>query len=301
MSEEEKTPEIEVQTDDVADNTPEIVVETSTEDDTGNEKPVVSAEDGIEELRRRLDEERLARAEAEKRARDAANQAQAARQEVDNSNLALVRTAIDTVKRENEILKQNYKDALANNDFDAAAEYQEAMSDARAKLLQLENGMQAMEAQAKQPVRPVQHADPVEQLASQLSGPSAQWVRAHPEYARNPRLTQKMIAAHNLVTADGIASDTPEYFASVERVLGISAAPAQAVEQESALSAASAPSQRRSAPAAAPVSRSGTATGTRPNVVRLSSEEREMASMMGMSPEEYARNKVALKREGKIH
>ena len=55
------------------------------------------------------------------------------------------------------------------------------------------------------------------------------------------------------------------------------------------------------APAAAPVSRSGTASGTRPNVVRLSSEEREMASMMGMSPEDYARNKIALKREGKLH
>jgi len=172
------------------------------------------------------------------------------------------------------------------------------MADARAKLLQLENGMSAMEAQSRQPVQPVQHADPVEQLASQLSAPSAAWVRAHPEYARTPRLTQKMIAAHNLVTADGIASDTPEYFASVEKVLGIGA---PVVEQESALSSASAPAQRRSAPAAAPVSRSGTASGTRPNVVRLSSEEREMASMMGMSPEDYARNKIALKREGKLH
>ena len=156
--------------------------------------------------------------------------------------------------------------------------------------------MSAMEAQLKQAPRPVQHADPVEQLASQLSGPSAAWVRAHPEYARTPRLTQKMIAAHNLVTADGIASDTPEYFASVEKVLGIGAP-----VEEDALSSASAPAQRRSAPAAAPVSRTGTATGTRPNIVRLSAEEREMAGMMGMSPEDYARNKVALKREGKLH
>jgi phage I-like protein len=35
--------------------------------------------------------------------------------------------------------------------------------------------------------------------------------------------------------------------------------------------------------------------------VRLSAEEREMATMMGMTPEDYARNKVALKREGKLH
>lgn len=290
MSDAKETEEIEVQVDEPVAETPDVVVETEG-------KPVISAEDGVEELRRRLDIERKGREEAEYRAQQATSQVQQARSEVDSSNLQLVRTAIDTMKREGDILKANYKQAMAVGDFDSAAEYQEAMADARAKLLQLENGMSAMEAQSRQPVQPVQHADPVEQLASQLSGPSAAWVRAHPEYARTPRLTQKMIAAHNLVTADGIASDTPEYFASVEKVLGIGAP----VEQESALSSASAPAQRRSAPAAAPVSRFGTATGTRPNVVRLSSEEREMASMMGMSPEDYARNKIALKREGKLH
>jgi hypothetical protein len=290
MSDAKESEEIEVQVDEPVAETPDIVVEAEG-------KPVISAEDGVEELRRRLEVERKGREEAEYRAHQATSQAQQARSEVDSSNLQLVRTAIDTMKREGDILKGNYKQAMAVGDYDSAAEYQEAMADARAKLLQLENGMSAMEAQSRQPVQPVQHADPVEQLASQLSAPSAAWVRAHPEYARTPRLTQKMIAAHNLVTADGIASDTPEYFASVEKVLGIGAP----VEQESALSSASAPAQRRSAPAAAPVSRSGTASGTRPNVVRLSSEEREMASMMGMSPEDYARNKIALKREGKLH
>jgi len=291
MSDAKETEEIEVQVDEPVAETPDVVVETEA-------KPVISAEDGVEELRRRLEVERKGREEAEYRAHQATSQAQQARSEVDSSNLQLVRTAIDTMKREGDILKGNYKQAMAVGDYDSAAEYQEAMADARAKLLQLENGMSAMEAQSRQPVQQVQHADPVEQLASQLSAPSAAWVRAHPEYARTPRLTQKMIAAHNLVTADGIASDTPEYFASVEKVLGIGA---PVVEQESALSSASAPAQRRSAPAAAPVSRSGTASGTRPNVVRLSSEEREMASMMGMSPEDYARNKIALKREGKLH
>jgi hypothetical protein len=289
MSDAKESEEIEVRVDEPVAETPDIVVEAEA-------KPVISAEDGVEELRRRLEVERKGREEAEYRAQQATSQVQQARSEVDSSNLQLVRTAIDTMTREGAILKENYKQAMAAGDYDSAAEYQESMADARAKLLQLENGMSAMEAQLKQAPRPVQHADPVEQLASQLSGPSAAWVRAHPEYARTPRLTQKMIAAHNLVTADGIVSDTPEYFASVEKVLGIGAP-----VEEDALSSASAPAQRRSAPAAAPVSRTGTATGTRPNIVRLSAEEREMAGMMGMSPEDYARNKVALKREGKLH
>ena len=67
------------------------------------------------------------------------------------------------------------------------------------------------------------------------------------------------------------------------------------------VSAAAAPAQRRSSPAAAPVSRSGTGTGGgSPNVVRLSADEREMAKMMGMTAEEYARNKLALIKDGKL-
>jgi hypothetical protein len=35
-------------------------------------------------------------------------------------------------------------------------------------------------------------------------------------------------------------------------------------------------------------------------VVRLTREQREMADMMGMKPEDYAKNMMALKKEGKI-
>jgi hypothetical protein len=35
--------------------------------------------------------------------------------------------------------------------------------------------------------------------------------------------------------------------------------------------------------------------------VTLSHEEREMAGMMGMTPEEYGKNKLALKKEGKLN
>ena len=52
-------------------------------------------------------------------------------------------------------------------------------------------------------------------------------------------------------------------------------------------------------PAAAPVSRQS--SSDRQTVVRLSAEEREMASMMKMTPEEYGKEKLKLKREGKIH
>jgi hypothetical protein len=109
-----------------------------------------------------------------------------------------------------------------------------------------------------------------------------------------------MVAAHNLALADGYEADTYDYFAHVEDTLKLRQ-PAREATPEPALSEAAAPSQRRAAPAAAPVSRAGTANGVRPNVVRLSAEEREMASMMNMTDIEYAREKQALQREGKLN
>ena len=300
MSETEKEIEIDFDAVEKAAKEPEIKIEEPKEEAPAE----ISPEDGIETLKKRFEEERLARIEAEKRAEAAARAAHEARGQVDEGNLQLVTSAIDTLKRETDILKANLRAAMASGDYSAAADAQEAMADAKAKLLQLENGRAALQEQAKNPrIHPQQIPayDPVETLASQLSPRSAAWVRAHPEFARNERLTQKMVAAHNLVTADGVQPDTDEYFESVERILGVQAPAASTAAAEAPMSAASAPTQRRSSPAAAPVSRSGTGTGGgSPNVVRLSAQEREMAQMMGMSAEEYARNKLALIKDGKL-
>ena len=49
------------------------------------------------------------------------------------------------------------------------------------------------------------------------------------------------------------------------------------------------------------VSRAAPATTTpRANSVRLTASEREMAQMMGMTNEEYAKNKLMLIKEGKL-
>jgi hypothetical protein len=301
MSETEKDIEVDFDAVEKAGKEPDIKVEEA-ETVEKVEPQAISAEEGLEAFKKKYEEERQARIDAEDRARQAAMQAREAQGQVGDTNLQLVTSAIDTLKRETDILKANLRAAMASGDYSAAADAQEAMADTKAKLLQLENGKAALQEQLRNPVQRVEApVDAVEALASQLSPRSAAWVRAHPEYARNPRLTQKMIAAHNLVTADGMAPDTDEYFESVERVLGVSAPPSASVAAaEEPMSAASAPAQRRSSPAAAPVSRSGNPGNSRPNVVRLSPQEREMAQMMGQSPEEYARNKLALIKAGKI-
>ena len=219
-----------------------------------------------------------------------------ARTEVQTTQLDLVKNAIDRINEQKAALKAQYAAAAASGDWDAAADAQSQMADAAAQLTQLEAGRKQMEKAPKP--QPIVVEDPVERLASGLSPQSAAWVRSHPEMVRDPVKNRKMIRAAEDAVDDGIAPDSPEYFAYVEKRLGLRT---DATADDSALSQAAAPRSQRTAPAAAPVSRSGNGAAPRSNVVTLTAEEREMASIMGMSDKEYAQNKVALKREGKLN
>lgn len=277
--------------DDIKNEDTDIIIEKT------EEKPRNNVDSGLDALKDQLDRERKARVEAEQRANNAAQTAYQFQNEAQDSNLHLVTNAIETVNQTNSILKANYRDAMAQGDFDSAADFQAEMSSNAAKLLQLEQGRQALEATPKYSAPQPYTADPVESLASQLSPRSADWVRGHPEYATDPRLYNKMLAAHQLAVADGISPDTDDYFDTIETTLRIR----QRDDGYDAMETAAKPTQRRQAPPAAPVSRSGTGTGSRPNRVTLSHEEREMATMMGMTPEEYGKNKLALQKAGRLN
>ena len=272
----------------------DIIVEKSEE-----KTPADPVEDTLEALKKQLEEERKGRQEAMRRASEAEQSAYAAQGEVQDTSLHLVSNAIDTVRQNNNILKSNYREAMAMQDFDSAADIQAEMSANAARLLQLEQGKQALENQPRQPAPKPYQADPVEALASQLSPRSAEWVRRNPQYATDPRLYQKMIAAHNLAMADDIPADSDDYFDAIEDTLRMRR---QDNSRDSdAMADAAKPTQRRSAPPAAPVSRSGGGGGSKPDRVTLSAAEREMASMMGMTIDEYGRNKLILQKEGKLN
>lgn len=275
------------------------VVEVEKQPET-SKKEVSEPEEGIQELKAKLEQERAARIEAQKHARMAYETAADAKNEVQDTNLQLVRNAIDTVKRNNDILKYNYSEAMAVGDYAKAAEIQETMGMNSAKLMELERGRAHMENAPKiVPPEPPRPSDPVEALASQLSPRSADWVRRNPQCVTDPRMYQKMVAAHNLAIADGYQPDTDDYFGYVEDTLRISRR-VPIDHDEDPMSGAAKVTQRRSAPPAAPVSRGGGGTGSRPNEVRLTREEIETARDLGMSEKDYARNKMLLKKEGRL-
>jgi len=247
----------------------------------------LTVDDGIEALRRELEAEKAARQRAEQQARVATT-------DKADSDLRMLNTAIETETRNKEILKANLREAVANGDTDAQADILMTLNQTENNLRQINEGKKQYEAQLRAPV-----TNKVEALASQLTPRSAEWVRANPDVVNDERRAARLQRAHFDALDDGIQPDTPDYFNFLETRLNINNAPAR---QEAAMSTASESTsgRRASAPPAAPVSRSGTGTGGRPNVVTLTRAEQEAAKDMGMTPKEYAQNKVALIKSGRM-
>lgn len=287
-------------TPDVQKTEPEIVIVENEAQLEAQPEPVESKKKEIdpakalEKMKQKLKKEQERAEEAERQARQAMAKAQTASNEVEDTHLHLVNNAISTVKRDNEILKMNYRDALANGDYDRVAEIQESISMNAAKLLQLENGFNEMknrpQNQAPQPPRDIT----VDDLVHRVTPKSADWLRENRDSLREPRALRIMARAHDDAMDMGIKTESKEYFRFIENRLGIDRDQAPVMERDdddddtSAMSAAAAPTQRRQAPPAAPVSRSaGFNDGSRPNRITLTAEQAEYAKISGLTPHEY--------------
>jgi hypothetical protein len=258
-------------------------------------KARVNTDEGLEKLKADLANERALREAAEQRANAASAAEVQARTAVQGSQLDLVTNAISQFTSQKAQLEASYAQALTDQDFAAAAKIQGQMVEAQVKLSEMARAKAQME-RAPKPA-PSVAPDPVEQLAAQLSPKSAEWVRNHPEFARDPAKKRRMERAHEDAVEDGLVPDSAEYFAFVENRLKVSRADAESAQE--AYSDAARPTQTRSAPpASAPVSRTGNGTASRTNVVTLTPEQVEMAKLMDMTPQEYARHTLAIKREG---
>lgn len=264
-------------------------------DDKAADTPELKPEDGLAKLQKQLDSEKAARAESDRRANEASAAEVAARTESQENRLHLLTTAIDSIKNSNAALKARYIEARAANDTDAEFEVQQEISKNAASLIALENGKKALENSPKPTPRVSQ--DPIDIFTKDMSPRSAAWIRSHPETVRDPKLNRKMIRAHEDALDEGISPDTPEYFATLERAIGVvKDVKLEDPTDDAALSAAAAPAKSR-APASAPVSRSGNGAGPRPNVVTLSAAEVEMAELTNLTPEEFARQKIRIQKE----
>lgn len=261
--------------------------------------PLITPDEGIQELKHKLEQERLARQAAEQRARLAAEQVTQARNGEADSNMRVFSTAVETTQGNIAQLKKNLRDSYAAGDFDAVADLTVKISHEQVNLDKLTTGKYQYEESLKRQ----KTSNPVEAFASQLTAPSADWVRRHPDVVTNPVLHRKMIRAHEDALDEGIVPDTPEYFSYVEGRVNSGANKAAVISQNEVPVAQTptAPEPRRAAapPPAAPSSRAAS-TSPGKQTVRLSAAERQMAGYMNMSNEQYAKHKMELMRQGRI-
>lgn len=307
MADEEKDVEVQVDAPPVEGPEVEAVVETPA----APAAKTVTADEGIEALKRKM-EEANARAEAEATKRAAAEREAAeanARMKgsyiaAKNAEYGQVTGAISNIEGALASLEKEYAEAAAIGDAEKMGKLARDMARANVNLETLEIAKQRMVAEAERMRRepppeapraaPTSVKETVQRLAEGTTPRSAAWLRDNADKFTSEAQINKMARAHLDALDDGIQVESPEYFALVENRLGFRAPAPRQEEDGEVMSSAS--RVRETAPPVAPPSRGQNGR----DIVRLTSEEADMAKMMGMTPKEYAISKRELQAQGKI-
>jgi hypothetical protein len=259
------------------------------------EKTLNDPETALKTLQERLDREREARVEAERRMQEFEARASQASNEVLESNLHLVGSAIETVKRDQELLKAQLREANLVGDYDTVTNVQEQMAMNITKLSELERGYQELQRQPRIPVQPVQPKNTgeitVDDLIERVTPRSQEWLRRNREHLPDQRSIRIMARAHEDAIDYGMVPESDAYFRFVENRMGIGEQ-RTSPEVETAMSGAAKVTKTRQSPPAAPVSRQPANSPSRPGVIQLTAAEVEAAKISGISPQEYYKLKM---------
>lgn len=252
----------------------------------------------IDELRQRILQEQDARRRTEAAL---AAERQAREREAAASRLSSVEVALETIDGRADKVKATLRDAHERGDFDAVTKATAEAAQIEAQRLQLQQGREALRAQAQQAGQklqqpPAQPADTPEARLNRVpEGRSRDFLRDHMEYLSNDVLTRRLALLHQDAVISGMQPESDEYFSYIEREMDRRMRPANEHGGPSAQRAA------RAVPSA-PSPRSDGQTQPRPinpRRVVLSREEIEMAEVMGMTKEQWAAQKVAAAKEPK--
>lgn len=219
-----------------------------------------------------------------------------------------VEQGIAAAKADGDAAEKEYAKAMEDGDFAAAARAQRRMAAAESTILKLSDAKDDLEVVTKPAPRQTQQrteapavVDKTEAYISRFTPASQAWLRSHKDYVTDPAKNSQLLTAHHAALGQGYAADTPEYFAAVEKKLGIGAPPS---------------SGRRPIPPVAPASPTGGGmNGNASNEVRLSPKE-ALAATDGthtwpyddpkgrfkkgepIGVQEFARRKMIMKQQG---
>lgn len=283
--------------------------ETPAAEKVGTKQEQITNNEGVELLRRQLEEKRreaeLAKqqkAESDYIAQQRAHEVKTYQVHAQDNQLMAFTNAIASYERDAEMLERDYASTLQEGDYSKAAKLQRQMSQIETRLTQLAQGREALQERltvekqqlrnAPQPQMQRPPMDPFEAKIANLSETSKNWIRQRPEVITDPKINAVMTAAHYETVAEGIPAESPEYFSYIEnRVYN---QPRQTTSNQTR--------NYRASMAAAPVSRSSSPSFRSNGEIQmtLTPEMREIAEMNGMTDEEYARNRLYYMNKGEI-
>ena len=247
---------------------------------------------------------RAEKAEAERRAREEAERASRLDSERQEDQLSIITNALNAANREAESAERAFIDAVQSADPVAQAKAQRLIATVEFKIQQLENGRAALEErkkeQTKRALEPqAREQNPIDSWIEQLPAQSKRWMLAHRELADDPAILRKITSAANAaVDLENLKMESPEYFAYIEKRLGLT--------KEEAAEAEAKPAPKSRTVASAPVSNGRQMAARGGETMTLSPEMRQIAWEMysDKTPEEaekaYAIDRAYMIKTGRL-
>jgi hypothetical protein len=255
-------------------------------------------------MERRAEIEARRREQAEYDARAMAAQADRNRRDGLVAQGHAIINALHAEQADAENLKREMREASTAQEFDRVGEINMKLGEIGTRIAELKAGRAQIEGLLKKPLRdgpqgprpevpqveetPRTPVDPVEAFISNLTPRSQNFVRNRDRsWVADPKLNDKLRAAHSLAIADGIEHDSDAYFTRIDEIMGHK-------KPEPTPAPQPAPTvQKKAAPIpAAPASHKGASTigasGGAAKVI-LSPRQQEAAKNLGISLAEYGR------------
>lgn len=268
---------------------PEVEVEVTESEVPKQDDATIALKKQIEDLKRseqvlRERNEQFAREreEALERARNREAQIAKVQKEAYDSQTDAISSAIAAAQAELDKAELDIENAISIGDAKGQAAAIKRQTIAASNLGRLEEGKAAAEERAKAP--PVAEVDPIDTWG--LPSITTTWLKNNRQWLTDPEKFEDLKGYQWQAKKAGIAPHTKEFLAFIEDRMNGVPEPEAEVEE---------PVKQKAPKVSAPVSRDvPNSNGRRstPGKVTLTAQEVEAAKISGISPEEYAKQKI---------
>jgi hypothetical protein len=208
---------------------------------------------------------------------------------VDKNQNTMLEQAKQTVARELEAAKRQYKEAYESGDTDAIVEAQDAIATARIRADKVANFKPVPLQQDETPVQVPQTVR--EQPKSQVDQRASAWAEENSWFGSDDEMTAFALGLHNKLVKDGIDPQSDTYYEHINTRMR-KVFPEEFNDSEDASTEAAAP-KKRASNVVAPATRS-----TAPKKVTLTRTQVSLAKRLGLPLEVYAQQVAKEMRKG---